>query len=84
MQHISMPPNEYLTRYRVQKAGLLLSTQHLSVGEAAYSTGFSDQLYFSRVFKKYRGVPPSRYAAAAQNNAEEKSGVTCEEAKSRE
>ena len=84
MQHISMPPNEYLTRYRVQKAGLLLSTQHLSVGEAAYSTGFSDQLYFSRVFKKYRGVPPSRYAAAAQNNAEEKSGVTCEEEKSRE
>ena len=62
VQHISMPPNEYLTRYRIQKACILLQQQHLSVGEAAYSTGFSDQLYFSRVFKKYKGVPPSRYA----------------------
>lgn len=62
MQHISMPPNEYLTRYRINKAALLLKSHNLSVGEAAYSTGFSDQLYFSRVFKKYKGVPPSRYA----------------------
>ena len=62
VQHISMPPNEYLTRYRIQKACILLQQQHLSVGEAAYSTGLSDQLYFSRVFKKYKGVPPSRYA----------------------
>lgn len=61
MQHISMPPNEYLMRYRIQKAAALLETTHLSVGEVAYSTGFSDQLYFSRVFKKYMGMPPSRY-----------------------
>lgn len=66
MQHISIPPNEYLTRYRIQKACLLLKNQSLSVGEAAYSTGFSDQLYFSRVFKKYKGVPPSRYAESRQ------------------
>lgn len=57
-----MPPNEYLTRYRINKAAALLKCNNLSVGEAAYSTGFSDQLYFSRVFKKYKGVPPSRYA----------------------
>ena len=70
MQHVSVPPNEYLTRYRIQKACEMLSSENLSVGEAAYSTGFSDQLYFSRVFKKYKGVPPSKYArlAAKQNN----------------
>jgi AraC-like DNA-binding protein len=62
MQHLSIPPNEYLTRYRIQKACVLLKSQNLSVGEAAYSTGFSDQLYFSRVFKKYKGVPPSRWS----------------------
>lgn len=71
MQHISMPPNEFLTRYRIQKASILLKSHHLSVGEAAYSTGFSDQLYFSRVFKKYKGVPPSRYAEFAQNDAQD-------------
>lgn len=61
MEHVSMPPNEYLLRYRISRAVSLLETNKFSVGEVAYSTGFSDQLYFSRVFKKYLGVPPSRY-----------------------
>lgn len=68
MQHISMPPNEYLVRYRIGKAAGLLK-DGLTVGEAAYSTGFSDQLYFSRVFRRYMGVPPSRYAASARGGA---------------
>lgn len=62
LKHTAMTPNEYLTKYRVNKAAELLKNETLSVGEAAYSTGFSDQLYFSRVFKKHMGVPPSKYA----------------------
>jgi len=65
MQHISMPPNEYLMRFRIHKGAELLKNRRLSVGEVAYSTGFSDQLYFSRVFKKYMGVPPSRYVGGS-------------------
>lgn len=65
VRHISIPPNEYLVRYRVNKAAALLETGKLTVGETAYSTGFSDQLYFSRVFKKYMGMPPSRYMGAS-------------------
>lgn len=61
MQHISMPPSEYLMRFRISKAASLLEAGNLTAGEAAYSTGFSDRLYFSRVFKKYMGIPPSRY-----------------------
>jgi AraC-like DNA-binding protein len=74
MQYVSMPPNEYLTRFRINKAAALLRSNNLSVGEAAYSTGFSDQLYFSRVFKKYKGVPPSRYlqSGSAVPDAERK------------
>lgn len=73
MQHISMPPNEYLMRYRISKGAELLERSRLSVGEVAYSTGFSDQLYFSRVFKKYMGIPPSRYAGSGQNKTREDS-----------
>lgn len=62
MENISVPPNEYLMRCRMNKAAALLEEGRLSVGEVASSTGFSDQLYFSRVFKKYMGVPPSQYA----------------------
>lgn len=71
MQHISMPPNEYLMRYRINKGAELLENNHLSVGEVAYSTGFSDQLYFSRVFKKYMGMPPSHYTGSEQINQKE-------------
>ncbi len=77
IQYVSMPPNEYLTRYRITKAAALLETGKLTVGEAAYSTGFSDQLYFSRVFKKYMGMPPSRYLAVSLDSGagkEQKNG----------
>ncbi len=73
MQHISMPPNEYLMRYRINKGAELLKNSRLSVGEVAYSIGFSDQLYFSRVFRKYMGMPPSRYAHEGQNTTREDS-----------
>ena len=63
VQHTAMTPSEYLTRYRIDRAATLLKCNGLSVGEAAYSTGFSDQLYFSRVFKKWKGLPPSQWAA---------------------
>ena len=69
MQHVSMPPNEYLMRYRINKAAALLKAGNLSVGEVAYSTGFSDQLYFSRVFKRHMGVPPSRYLNQKKNES---------------
>ena len=74
MKHISVPPNEYLTRYRIQKASLLLESSNLSVGEAAYSTGFSDQLYFSRVFKSIRGSPPVSTANAPMKKNEKNAG----------
>jgi AraC family transcriptional activator of pobA len=36
----------------------------LTIGEIAYRTGFRDQLYFSRAFKRNRGAAPSDYRAA--------------------
>ncbi len=31
------------------------------MAEVAASVGYSDQLYFSRVFKKVIGLPPTQY-----------------------
>lgn len=62
VRHLSLSPNEYLTQYRINQACILLRTSGLSVGEIASSVGFDDQLYFSRVFKKLKGVPPSQYS----------------------
>lgn len=61
VRELGTTPNEYLTRYRVDIARQLLSHHNVNVSEAAYSSGFSDPLYFSRVFKKLTGVAPSKY-----------------------
>lgn len=71
LQHTDMTPNEYLSKYRINKAAELLKNENLSVGEAAYSSGFSDQLYFSRVFRKLKGVPPSKFAESARKAEKE-------------
>lgn len=70
--YINMPPNEYLARYRINKAAGFLKDGGLTVGEAAYSTGFSDQLYFSRVFKKYMGMPPSKFCRQTEGTGNTK------------
>lgn len=61
VKHVSIAPNEYLIRFRINQACTLMRDKHLNISEAAYSAGFHDQLYFSRIFKKYKGVAPSRY-----------------------
>jgi AraC-like DNA-binding protein len=37
----------------------LLTDEGLSVKETAARVGFDDAFYFSRVFKKVMGIPPS-------------------------
>lgn len=40
---------------------------HASVAEAAYAAGFSDQFYFSRVFRRRRGMPPGAFRESLRN-----------------
>ena len=61
MQEVDVSPNDYLTRFRVTQACELLERSTLSMAEVAASVGYSDQLYFSRVFKKVIGLPPTQY-----------------------
>lgn len=52
---------DYINRLRIAKACELLDTGDCSVKETAFQCGFDDIYYFSKVFKKIAGVPPSRY-----------------------
>ena len=52
---------QYLNRLRVEEAKRLLKTSQSSLGDIAYSTGFEDQSYFTKVFKRISGLSPSRY-----------------------
>lgn len=53
--------SEYLNLVRLRHAAKLLTDTKLPITEIAYQCGFSDSNYFGDVFKKYKGVPPSRY-----------------------
>ena len=52
---------QYLLEIRVMNAVTLLETTDYSVAEISAMVGYDDQLYFSRLFKKLKGVPPSEY-----------------------
>jgi len=52
----------YLNMARCEKAKSILSEGDADVGEVGRLCGFSDQSYFTRVFKQQTGMSPSKYA----------------------
>ena len=70
MLNVGKSPIDYLTEYRINEACKLLRAGSLSIAEVAVSVGFFDQFYFSRVFKRAKGVPPSKYLASQTDAAE--------------
>lgn len=48
---------------------LLRSSPGIRVREVAFRLGFDDPLYFSRLYRKHRGVPPSRAVVSANRAA---------------
>lgn len=54
-------PMKYLTGLRIDKAKDFLADENLPVSEIAYLVGYSDPLYFSRIFKKTEQVSPQQY-----------------------
>ena len=49
---------DYLNRYRIFLAAEMLRKTDNTIQDIACRTGFNDQAYFCRVFKKIYGVPP--------------------------
>lgn len=60
-QEVEDSISNYITSTRVEKASELLSFSRMPVQNIAAYVGFSDLNYFSRCFKKYRGMTPTEY-----------------------
>ena len=56
-----MPPLEYRNRLLMRRATLLLRDGGFSVTEVGEMLGFESASYFSRFFKKHKGVSPAQY-----------------------
>lgn len=51
----------YTNRLRIKTAKTLLSNYGVSIKEAAFSCGFSDEKYFMKMFKEQEGISPTQY-----------------------
>lgn len=68
-----LSPHDFLQRYRISEACSLLRSRRFTVAEVAGSVGFNDPLYFSRIFKKIKGVSPTDYQRMKGKTIEEES-----------
>jgi len=60
-QLTKLSPVEFIKRIRLNEAASMLKKGNANIAEVAYSTGFSDQSYFTACFKKHFGLTPSNY-----------------------
>ena len=63
-KEFGMSPMEFLWERRLHRGGeLLINMPQYSVEEISLMCGFTDRFYFSRFFKKRKGLSPKQYKA---------------------
>lgn len=61
-QSIGKTVFQYLSEIRIAHARELLATSSMKVSQISEKVGFSDESYFSKVFKRHTGISPLKYA----------------------
>lgn len=61
-------PLQYELRLKMDEAKSMLNNTSLSINDIGNKLGFSDQLYFSRAFKKIVQLSPSKYRKLTKEN----------------
>lgn len=60
-KHFGIIPVRYINHRKIKHAQMLMCKSSLSLKEIAQQTGFSNEFYFSRVFRKTAGMPPGEF-----------------------
>ncbi len=58
---LGQTPLEYLTRWRMYKAGAMIRSNNTSFSQVASAVGYGSESSFSRVFRRETGVAPREY-----------------------
>lgn len=53
--------NAYVSRYRIQKAKMLLANTDMKISEIAEAVGYADSNYFTTAFKQVAGLSPTEF-----------------------
>ena len=54
-------PSEYILDLRLNRASDLLLTTNMEISAVGASSGYNDQYFFSKIFKKHIGISPQEY-----------------------
>ena len=60
-QQLGMTPIDFVRHVRIMRACELLKDTDESLSSVAFAVGFSDPKYFSKVFKREKGIVPTEY-----------------------
>lgn len=60
-------PMQFIIESKMTKAKLMLSSENISVKEVAYSLGYYDLSYFSRLFRRHTAMTPRQYRNCFNN-----------------
>jgi AraC-like DNA-binding protein len=61
--YTSMTPYQYYISIKIRRAKEMLEDGDLSIKEVAFRLGFDDPYYFSRLFRRKAGLPPSKWSS---------------------
>lgn len=62
-ESVGVAPQRYIIEFRLHKAIELMKLTDWDIRQIAEAVGYTDQTYFSRVFKKYTQLTPSQFLA---------------------
>ena len=60
-KQLGMTFNQYLTQVRINEALILMRDHTMKIYDISNAVGYSNQYYFSKVFKSIMGVSPKKY-----------------------
>lgn len=60
-KHMGISLMKYSKKIKVDRAKILLLTTNMSILDIAFTLGFYDQSHFSKTFKYFEGVSPSKF-----------------------
>lgn len=60
-EFVGMSPIDYINAYKISVACEQMQVSDMNASEVAVWSGFDDEKYFSRVFKRIKGMTPTEY-----------------------
>lgn len=67
IKRFASSPIKYINELKMTRAKELLSSQFYTVSEVCFLSGYNDESYFCREFKKYFDMTPSEYMKIAES-----------------